>query len=530
MDPNATVRVDKADAVGAHSDVRLAELLASFALSTDLATGLPLEHSLRRTLIAMWLSTESGLDGDELRDTFYVALLGSVGCVLDGAAMACYVQDEIAFRGEMFERDMANPLVALNFFARAVGRGQPPLQRAASLIGMTRQVTTICREVAVNVGGMLDLGPAVQEALGQCDEHWNGKSSVLGLAGEQISVHARLFRLAQDIDVSYRSGGADAAAAVVRARSGTYYDPELASLFASHASNLRSLIEVASTWDETMAAEPDPPKTLSQDEFDSVASQIASVIDMRSAYTVGHSPAVAMLAESTAHRLELGPVEARTLRSAGLLHDLGRAGAPVTLWDKPGPLSADERARLERHPALTEFVLARSPSLGQLGMLAGLHHERLDGSGYRGFNAASLPVTARVLAAADAYQSKLEPRAYRPPVTPELTAEFMRAEVSAGRLDGDITAAVLEVSGQSARSATEAAPAGLTPRELEVLHLLVRGMSNRAIADALVLSPKTVSRHLESVYTKTGVSTRVGATLFAVEHRLVAGLAPPIPQ
>ena len=82
------------------------------------------------------------------------------------------------------------------------------MRRATKLVGLSTQATAVCRDVALRVGGILDLGDEVRQALGQCDEHWNGKSGVLGLKGEQISVHARLFRLAQDIDVFHRSGRA----------------------------------------------------------------------------------------------------------------------------------------------------------------------------------------------------------------------------------------------------------------------------------------------------------------------------------
>ena len=142
--------------------------------------------------------------------------------------------------------------------------------------------------------------------------------------------------------------------------------------------------------------------------------------------------------------------------------------------------------------------------------------------------ATSLPLTSRVLAVADTYQSKLEPRSYRPPLSAADAATDVRAMVRAGKLDGEVVRAVLEVAGHTEPVTSMAVPAGLTRREVEVLGLLVRGMSNREIAESLVLAPKTVGRHIESIYSKIGVSSRVGATLFAVEHGLVAPVAHPI--
>jgi DNA-binding NarL/FixJ family response regulator len=66
------------------------------------------------------------------------------------------------------------------------------------------------------------------------------------------------------------------------------------------------------------------------------------------------------------------------------------------------------------------------------------------------------------------------------------------------------------------------APAGLTPRELEVLRLLAAGRSNRAIAEALVLSEKTVARHVSNIFDKLDVSSRAAATAYAYEHGLQA--------
>jgi DNA-binding NarL/FixJ family response regulator len=154
-----------------------------------------------------------------------------------------------------------------------------------------------------------------------------------------------------------------------------------------------------------------------------------------------------------------------------------------------------------------------------------MHHERLDGSGYRGMSAASLPVAARILASADYYQTKLELRPYREPLAPEAAAADLLNQARAGKLDSEVVAALLDVAGQSSPPVKRELPSGLSEREAEVLALAVRGLSNRQIADALVLSPKTVGHHLENIYSKTGVSTRVGATLFALEHGLIHNTA-----
>jgi HD-GYP domain-containing protein (c-di-GMP phosphodiesterase class II) len=244
-------------------------------------------------------------------------------------------------------------------------------------------------------------------------------------------------------------------------------------------------------------------------------------VDLRSEYTLGHSTGVAALAEGAARQLGLSELEAVALRRAGLLHDLGRAGIPVSVWDKRDALTAEEWERVKRHPSLTELVLARSSALGHLGTLAGLHHERLDGSGYRGVHASFLPAAARVLAAADAYKSKLEPRPHRAPLAPAGAAEEVSRQAAEVRLNGEAVAAVLAVGGHRPRSRQPERPAGLSQREVEVLRLAVRGLTSRLIAETLVVSKRTVDHHIQHIYDKTGVSTRAGATLFALRHGLL---------
>jgi DNA-binding NarL/FixJ family response regulator len=95
--------------------------------------------------------------------------------------------------------------------------------------------------------------------------------------------------------------------------------------------------------------------------------------------------------------------------------------------------------------------------------------------------------------------------------------------VTRGRLDRDAVDAVLGAAGHRVPRRREG-PAGLTHREVEVLVLLARGLSNKAIAERLVVSPKTVGHHVEHVYRKIGCSTRAAASLFAMQQGLLPDL------
>jgi len=170
-------------------------------------------------------------------------------------------------------------------------------------------------------------------------------------------------------------------------------------------------------------------------------------------------------------------------------------------------------------------MLASSPALAAYGATAIQHHERLDGSGYpRGVGQESLTPMGRVLAAADAYHGKLEPRPHREALPPPVAATWLRAEVRKGRLDGDAVEGVLAAAGHPVRRRKEW-PSGLTSREIDVLRLLARGLTNNDIADALVISPKTAGNHIEHIYAKIGVNNRARASLFAVQHGIMDATA-----
>ena len=270
-----------------------------------------------------------------------------------------------------------------------------------------------------------------------------------------------------------------------------------------------------------IAAEPALAVELSQAQLDRALAAIANFVDLKSPFTLGHSVAVADLAGEAGHRLGLPREEVLVLRRAGLVHGFGRLGVSNAIWDRPGPLSAGEWERIRMYPYLTERMLHQSAALAPLGEIAVQHRERLDGSGYpRGLSGGAISRPARVLGAADAYQSMREPRPHRPARPAGEAAAKMQAAVRAGRLDGAAVDAVLEAAGHRLPRRREA-PSGLTAREIEVLILLARGMSNKQIAERLVITPKTAGNHVQHIYAKIDSSNRAAAAMFAVQHGLL---------
>jgi HD-GYP domain-containing protein (c-di-GMP phosphodiesterase class II) len=509
--------------------VRLAELVATLALAADLGMGQPMEHVLRQSLIALRLAERLGLGTSQRVVVYYVGLLAWVGCHVDAYEQAKWFGDDTVFKGDARQVDMGRPLSAAAFVLTHLGADQPLATRArtqlAFLGGGRRAVQEMIENhwIATNeLAARLDLSADVRDGLYQTFERWDGKGVPAEVRGSRIAVAARLVNLADVVEVFHRAGGVEAATAVARERSGTQFDPELVELFCAEAPTLFPEIGSVTSWDAVMAAEPALEVMLGDEQLDAALEAIADFVDIKTPWTIGHSRGVAGLVSEAARSLGIGQDDVLLVRRAALIHDIGRLGVPNSIWDKRGPLNAAEFERVRLHPYLTERMLASSPALAPLGQIAVQHHERLDGSGYpRGLTGAAMTPLGRLLAVADAYHAMTEARPHRPALSSDQAAAELRTGVTQARFDGDSADAVLRAAGHAV-GRRRTLPAGLTPREVEVLRLLVRGLSNKEIASELVISRKTAGAHVEHIYAKLDVSNRARASLFAVKHGLMS--------
>jgi HD-GYP domain-containing protein (c-di-GMP phosphodiesterase class II) len=513
----------------ARPDVRLAELVATLSLGTDLGLGQPMEHIIRQTLIALRMSELLGLDESERTVVYYSGLLAWIGCHTDAYEQAKWFGDDLTIKADLFTVAEPGPRVLLS----RLGAGKPILQRlrlGVALIGALRRGDFIDLKnhwlAADDLARRLGLGEDVRQSLKESFERWDGKGA-FGAKGQEIMLPSRLVYLADVVAVFHRSGGIDAAVAVAKERSGTHFDPALVTLFCDEAPDLLIGLDAASSWDTVLDAEPQLGLLVPEDRFDDILEAIGDFTDIKSPYTIGHSRSVADLAAQAARTYGLPETEVMTIRRAGLVHDIGRLGVSNAIWDKRGSLTPAEMERVRLHPYLTERMLAFSPALTPLGAIAVQNHERLDGSGYpRGLTGDAITPAGRILAAADVYHAMTELRPHRPARSPDEAAAELRAEVKAGRLDGDAANAVLRAAGHRVRARREW-PGGLTPREVEVLQLVARGYSSKEIAEQLVISRKTASNHIEHIYTRIGVSSRATASLFAMQHGLLTDTYVP---
>ncbi len=521
-------------AVPEHGErARTAELIASLCLATDLGMAFPFEHGLHTTLIAMRLAERLGLDRETASQTYYACLLSHAGCTAEAhvAAEVFGGSLTVTFNPVMYgsSREAVTGLLrTLPDPSRSASvRTAQAIRRVPRMARAQRPALIAVCEVAGMLADRVGAPSDVPALLLYLTDRWDGKGPLRRARGDEIPLPMRIVQVATDATLQRLLGGTDHAARLARERAGHAFDPDVAGCLVSEAEEILALDAGASAWDEVLAAEPSPQRGLEADALDRALAAMGNFADLVSPSLAGHSAGVGELAGAAATRCGIDTTGSATVRRAGLVHDLGRVAVQTRIWQKPGPLTADEWEQVRLHPYHTERILSRSPFLAALSSVAGAHHERLDGSGYhRGSAAPELGVPARLLAAADAYCAMTEPRAYRDALPPEHAARELAADVGAGRLDPDAVGAVLEAAGQPAPRLER--PAGLTEREAEVVAMLARGLQTKQVAHALGISAKTADRHVQNAYRKIGVSSRAAATLFAMEQGLIVWGELPI--
>jgi HD-GYP domain-containing protein (c-di-GMP phosphodiesterase class II) len=512
--------------VGAE-DVRLADLLAALSVAMDFGMGQEAEKSVRACLVATHLARAMDLAERDVRDIYYVSLLQHLGCTAPSHEVTHMVGDDLAGTPQAERTDIRNPREAIALLA-TVGRGTGAnrLRHLARTVGAgtagSRRVMQAVCEVGAQLAERLGLGPGVRAGVLHSLESWDGKEGPQGLVGDDVALPARFSALANQVVVFDRLGGPDAACEMVRRRAGGWFDPSVAEAFLRVGPDLLRELADADVWAGVAAAEPDPPRRVPEAHLDAVAAAFGDMVDLKTPFTLGHSAGVAELAATAAGRVRLGDDAVRLARRAGLLHDLGRVAVPNAIWERPRALTSGQWEQVRLHAYHSERILTRSAPLEPAGRIAGRHHERQDGSGYhRGASGGEMPVEARLLAAADALQAMTQERPHRPALPPEQAAAALQDEAAAGRFDPECVRAVVEAAGQRPAQAHGGWPAGLSDREVEVLRLVARGLSNREVAETLVVSRRTAEHHVQHIYAKIGVSTRAGAALFAMEHALL---------
>jgi putative nucleotidyltransferase with HDIG domain len=173
----------------------------------------------------------------------------------------------------------------------------------------------------------------------------------------------------------------------------------------------------------------------------SFATALVVTLDARDRYTAGHSAAVAIYARDIARRMGLPAEQQQLVHLCGLVHDVGKIGLPASLLEKPGGLSLDERRQMESHSEIGERILRNVDDYAEIADVVRHHHERVDGNGYPDrLRGEDIPLLARIIAVADAYNAMTSDRPYRDAM-PSRVARLRLAQAVESQFDTAVVAA-----------------------------------------------------------------------------------------
>lgn len=515
-------------AVAESTTSSVAELLCALSFASDLSIGQPMEHGLRSAYLGLRLADALGLPDEDREAVYYGAFLKDAGCTACAASFGAFFGgDDVAPRGDLL---LVNPDSARQMFAWFIRHAAPDATlptRMARLLSfftecqamMKDSMASAC-EVASLFARRLGFPEHVECALHDVREQWNGRGRAFRLQGSEASIAARIIHLAQVLDIAHRFGGSPLVEAMARERRGADFDPELVDA-------LLRLCHQADIW-ELLTEEPVQPAVLamrpaasfdevSEKQMDAVCEALADFTDFKSRLSWNHSRTVADIAVGVGDRLGLHEAELTQVRRAALVHDLGKAAVPVGVLEKEGPLSEGEWEQFQLHAYFTDRILVRVGPLKELAPAAAADHEWMNGQGYpHGLAAGKIPLGGRIIAVADVYA-----RLVRQQPDP-LRALHEMKPMAGTQLDSSCYEALGDyLQGAGSKGPARRHAGVLTERETEVLAELAKGSTNRQIAQALVLSEKTVQHHLEHIYGKLGVTCRTSAVIFAVDQGLL---------
>jgi HD-GYP domain-containing protein (c-di-GMP phosphodiesterase class II) len=467
------------------SQVQLVDAVRALAFVGDLSMGQPVDHSVRTAWLASQLAASLGCDAAVQLDAGYVALLRWSGCTANAPEFAELVGDDVAGRNAMLAESAALP-------------------NLPTFAGMLAEIHC---EVSGDIARTLGMPDAVQHALRNVFESFDGRGKPAGLQGDAVPLEVYLVSAASDLEIFSRVYGLPRAVARIAGKGDIRYPAALAAHVGRHAADwLHTLDQDGPQLVLDPASGPTAPLEL-----------IADVIDLKLPWLTGFSRRVADAALQCGARLGLDADACRRLYRAGLIHGMGRASVPNAVWDATAPIGESAREQLRLVPYWTSRAAQRIGSLGAEADIASFVGERLDGSGwFRGASGAAIPLEGQVLAAAEYWLGLQCERPGVPAASPEDAMGQLRQEAARGRFAPQIVAALTAVDGRVDPPPTASdTTAVLSAREVEVLRRISHGDSNKEAARALGISPSTVRAHLENIFRKLACTTRAAATLKA---------------
>lgn len=447
----------------AGQSITLGEILAALSFALDVTEGARPGHSVRACLLGMRLGKQIGLPDQALADLYYALLLKDIGCSSNSARMAeAFAADDQVVKQhfKFIDREqLGKPnREALTFVWNNVAPTAGVWNRIRQMYRMIRSPGDLTAEV---IEARCERGAAILHKLGMrvetcaavysLDEHWNGRGLPDHLLAQDISLLGRICAVAQHLDLFCSEFSSTRAMDTLAERSSTWYDPDLVRA-------AESLHQQGVLWGQclpgsdpealqiaVLALDPDHSTSLAARDIDLVCSGFADVVDAKSPFTYRHSVATTEMAVLISNAMGLMPDRVDVIRRAALLHDIGMLGVPNTILDKPGRLTSEDWTSIHRHPVLSQEILSRVRAFSEIAVLAGQHHETLDGSGYPlHLTNTQLSIESRILTVADVLSALMESRSYRQDLTPAEIQQQLALNVP-HRLDAECVDAAVSV-------------------------------------------------------------------------------------
>jgi putative nucleotidyltransferase with HDIG domain len=163
---------------------------------------------------------------------------------------------------------------------------------------------------------------------------------------------------------------------------------------------------------------------------------LAKALEARDDNTSSHSLNVTRYSMLLGEHLGLDEEELRVLSQGALMHDLGKIGIPDNILKKPGGLDESEFEIIKQHPMMTSEILDTLETSDHFAAIARSHHERWDGTGYPdGLNGEDIPLLARIVAIADAWDAMTSNRIYRDAMNENIALDIIEREQDSGQWD-----------------------------------------------------------------------------------------------
>ncbi|MBB5058519.1 putative nucleotidyltransferase with HDIG domain [Granulicella aggregans] len=448
--------------------IDMPELISALSYALDLTEGAVPGHALRSCVLGMRIGAKAGLSQAELSDLYYALLLKDIGQTSNAAHMSGIVDGQSHIHLAQNRRENWRGLHATTRLGitprESIRRSLLAEQRAIADIGLASSnepfdlLARIGRPVepapvpqedaftpswdrSAGIIAKIGLSSATAEAVRAIDERWDGTGQPGRWLGHRIPMLARIAAIAQHLDVFASDKGPDNAIAVMRTRSGKWFDPDLVKVAASlHRDQTlwRGCLDIlpeAETRAAVLELEPRAGLKLGPERIDRICEAFSDVVDAKSPFTVVHSLGVADSAMMIAETMGLSAKRTQFVRRAALLHDLGKLRIPTAVLEKQGKLTAEEFMLVKQHPALTKKILNRIPAFRELAQVAGSHHEKLDGTGYpNNLRSEDLSIETRIIAVADVYTALSEERPYRESLDLAQITAIMSKDIP-GKLD-----------------------------------------------------------------------------------------------